>query len=88
MGGRGAEGVGGGCLKFHRSLELTEIYTEIKSFSVEKSFLVLSRTRTWVASFIQCCRFGAFLQYSYLSANIVQNMIKILFLQKLEKHTL
>ena len=49
------------------------------------SALVFSRTAAQVTLFTQRCGFGPFLlAYSYSSAGIVLNMIKILFLQKFE----
>ena len=54
----------------------------IKSFSVPDSpFSVFSRTAARVTLFIQLCRYGAsywsILEYSYSSADIVPNMIKV-----------
>ena len=78
-------------MKFYRPLELIGIYAEkfsvpdIRPFSVEKSlyYCFVGPLLDLYFSF-NTVNLARFTYYSYPSANIVLNMIKLLFLQKNE----
>ena len=50
----------------------------------QRFFSVLIRPMIWVTPLTECCRLGMFYSYSYSSADILLNMIKLLFRQKFE----